>query len=649
MLKKALLSFFMSVSLAASANVSLPRIFSDHMVLQRNKPIHIWGWAAAGETVKVSLGHANKSIKANKQGKWEVFLPQMPAGGPHTLSVTGRNTIQLKDILIGEVWICSGQSNMEWPLSSSANAEQEIRQANYPMIRHFKVPRTTALQPQHDVQSGQWEVCRPETAPQFTAVGYFFAREIYKELNVPIGLINTSWGGSMIETWISHPTFFSHSEFAGLKSRMPGSMDSLLQLQRLSLETLVRNGQGSLPSPADERNFMLTEAEDASWKTMKLPSAWENAGLPELDGEVWFRYAFEFPATASGSQAVISLGPIDDADSTFLNGQLIGVTNAYNTPRLYKIPDGLLKPGRNVIAVKVTDHGGGGGMYGQPSQMKLQAQDVTISLAGNWKYRISRYQSNIMIGPNQYPTLLYNGMVHPLVGYAVAGFLWYQGETNAGRSAQYKTTFPLMINDWRKQWKEELPFYFVQLANFNAANGSNSTGGSGWAELREAQTATLDVPKTGMAVTIDIGNSKDIHPTNKQDVGKRLALSALAKTYGKDIVYSGPALHFMEIKDHRAILSFAFAEGGFLVKNKYGYINGFEIAGADQKFYYARAIAEGDKIIVSSDSVPKPVAVRYAWADDPNDVNLYNKAGLPALPFRTDNWKGITADARYRF
>lgn len=648
-LMRKITSFFLLLLLAAAAraDVKLPQIFSDHMVLQRNKPIHVWGWAASGEAVKVALGTASQNTKANKQGKWEVFLPAMPAGGPYTLTIAGKNNLQLNDVMIGEVWLCGGQSNMEWPVRLAVNAEKEVAAANYPMIRHIKIPRATALQPQNDVQETEWEVCSPATVANFTAVGYFYARELFKELNVAIGLVNSNWGGTMVETWISNESFFGDAEFASLKKDMPASLDSIIKIQELAMQTIIKNAQGSLPTATEARTFAKGDYDDGNWKTMKVPGQWENASLPNFDGTVWFRKDIEIAAGTDLSNAMLALGAIDDADSTYINGVLVGVTNAYNVQRLYSIPAGILRQGKNTIAVRVFDSGGGGGLYGQPEQLKLSTNGVTIPLAGNWKYRIEQHLPLMGVGPNDYPTLLYNAMIYPLIGYPVAGAIWYQGETNAGRSMQYKKSFPLMIKDWRKQWKDEFPFYFVQLANFNANNASNATGGSGWAELREAQTETLQLPNTGMAVTIDIGESGDIHPRNKQDVGKRLAAISLAKTYSKSQVFSGPTFQSMRVEGNIVRLRFSNVEGGFVVKNKYGYINGFEIAGDDQKFHYAKATAEGDMIFLLSDDVDKPVAVRYAWADDPNDVNLYNKAGFPAMPFRTDTWKAVTEGVRY--
>ncbi|HEX6182215.1 MAG TPA: sialate O-acetylesterase [Chitinophagaceae bacterium] len=646
MRKNLLLTLFLGVTFAASADVSLPHIFSDHMVIQRDKPIQVWGWAAPGENVKVELASVSQTVKTGKDGKWKIALPQMSAGGPYTLTVTGKNTMQFTDVMIGEVWLCGGQSNMEWPLSSAMNAKQEISDANYPMIRQIKVPRTSELSPKDDIKDASWETCTPATAANFTAVGYFYARELLKELNVAIGLINSNWGGTNVETWISNASFFGHPEFAALKSKMPVSFDSLMNSQRQTMETLIRNQQGSLPVAGEERQFATASFNDAQWKTMKLPTAWEYAGLPEVDGIVWFRKSFNLTANATG-RVTLYLGPIDDIDSTYINGVYVGSTYEYNVPREYAIPASVLKAGVNTIAVKVIDNQGGGGLYGTPGQMKLRIGETELPLNGNWQYRIAKVLPPNGVNPNQYPTLLYNGMIHPLINYAIAGAIWYQGESNAGRAMQYKTSFPLMIEDWRKQWKDNFPFYFVQLTSYNSANGSNSTGGSNWAELREAQTETLRLPNTGMAVIVDVGESKDIHPKNKQDVGKRLAAIALAKTYKRERVYSGPVFQSMQVQGNKALLLFTNVASGFVVKNKYGYINGFEVAGADQKFYYAKAFVEGDKIVVYSDAVTQPVAVRYAWADDPNDVNLFNKEGFPAAPFRTDKWKAKTEGAKY--
>jgi sialate O-acetylesterase len=381
---------------------------------------------------------------------------------------------------------------------------------------------------------------------------------------------------------------------------------------------------------------------------MQVPGLWEEQSLKDFDGVVWFRKTINIAAADAGKPAEISLGTIDDNDDTYINGSKVGSTKGYNIDRKYKIPAGVLKEGTNLIAVRVEDTGGGGGMYGNPADMKLTINNTTQSLAGQWMFQVASVLKSNYTNPNSYPTLLYNAMIYPLIPFAIKGALWYQGENNAGRAYQYRKAFPLMITDWRKQWGEgNFPFYFVQLASFNSANG-NSQKGSTWAELREAQTLTLSLPKTGMAVTTDIGESSDIHPKNKQDVGKRLAAVALHDTYGKKNIYSGPMYKSMKIEGNKAIVSFSHAGTGLYTKDPDGYIEGFEIAGKDRDFQPAKAVIEGDHIVVSADNVQLPVALRYAWADDAGKVNLFNKEGFPAVPFRTDKWKGITEAAKYK-
>jgi sialate O-acetylesterase len=316
---------------------------------------------------------------------------------------------------------------------------------------------------------------------------------------------------------------------------------------------------------------------------------------------------------------------------------------------VYNIPPGVLKAGKNVIAVRVEDTGGGGGIYGDAEFVKLTVGSKVLSLAGLWKFQIEGLiGGNPTAGPNDYPTLLYNAMINPLIPYGIKGAIWYQGEANAGRAYQYRKAFPLMISDWRERWKEgNFPFYFVQLATFNSNNGT-SKNGSEWAELREAQAMTLSLPNTGMSITTDIGEAGDIHPKNKQDVGKRLAAIALHDTYGIEGEYEGPVFQSMKVENGKAVVSYTHAGSGLYVKDKYGYIKGFEIAGADQQFHYAKAIVQGDKVIVWQDGLTNPVSVRYNWADDASDGNLYNKDGFPAAPFRTDDWKAVTADVKYR-
>jgi sialate O-acetylesterase len=642
-----LLAILSSITCLLQAQPKTAQVFGSHMVLQRNKPIRVWGTASPGEKITVTLADKSAKTKTARNGQWEATLPAMTHGGPYTMHIRGKQETMLEDILIGEVWVCSGQSNMEWPLRQTEHAEEKIARATNAMIRHLKVPRVTSLKPEADIQPASWQVCSPETAGDFTAVGYFFALKLWQELGVPIGLVNSSWGGTHVETWMSGESFFEHPEFSALKTYMPKNLDSIHARRRSRINDLVKQSQDRLPTPAEAFEYRSAALDHRNWKTMDLPGAWEQKGLPAIDGVVWFRREFQVPQDLRIENPVLYLAMIDDADSTFLNGEYIGSETVYNKARLYRIRPGLLKT-MNTIAVKITDTGGDGGIYGNAGDMKLQIGNMSVPLDGPWHYRIEKVSDdNGSINPNAYPTLLYNAMIHPLTRLAVQGVIWYQGESNAGRAEQYRISFPIMIEDWKKRWNDSLPFYFVQLTHWKAGGGDSRNGGSTWAELREAQQKSLWIDKTGMAVITDIGNTEDIHPRNKADVGLRLALQALAKTYGKNIPCESPRFKLMEKQGNRFAVHFDYIYEGWEVRNPYGYINGFEVAGADQKFYLARAWVRGRQIVVESDKVPDPVAVRYCWSDDPNDVNLFNSIGLPAMPFRSDDWPMKTHGVKF--
>lgn len=644
------------LQLPVRADVRLPNLFGDHMVLQRNKPVPVWGWADPGEKVSVTLaqpGTGGKpiNVKAGKDGKWRVDLPALEAGGPYQLLVKGRkNTVTVSDILIGEVWICSGQSNMAWAVGNSNNAEYEKENANYPSIRHITIPRVISLKEEEDISETPWVVTSPETVGAFSAVAYFFARELYKDLNVPIGLINTSWGGTQVESWISREGVDSFDEFAGITSNLPASIEELNERRKKILLDKIMEAQGNLPAPQQAALFSGESFDDAGWKTIKLPVLFDLIELPGFDGTIWFRKTVEEASFSSGEPAFIGLGVLDDIEEVYVNGVRVGETKEKSPkPRYYTIPAGVLKPGKNSVAIRIRDKEGRGGFLGRADQMVLVQTGAQAALDGEWKYRVEEFTDNKQFaGPNHAATLLYNSMIAPLVPYAFQGAIWYQGESNAGRAIQYRKSFPLMITDWRKKWNDEFPFLFVQLASFKAADG-NSAKGSSWAELREAQALTLALPKTGMAVIHDIGEREDIHPRNKQDVGRRLALSAFKNVYNKDIEYSGPQFRDMKKEGNALSVSFAHTGKGLTVKgDKYSYLKGFEVAGEDQKFYWAKAEISGDKVVVWSDEVPNPVAVRYGWADDNIEANLFNLDGLPALPFRTDDWKALTEGGKFR-
>lgn len=637
------------------ADVTLPKIFGDNMVLQRNRSIPVWGWSDPSETITIKFNHQTRTVQADRKGNWKVNLDKELAGGPYQLVIKGKNTVTFKNVLVGEVWICSGQSNMEMPIEGWGkvnNYEREIASANYPQIRHIKIPNTINSTPQKDIPQGDpiatgWKVCSPATAGDFTAAGYFFARELYDQLKVPIGLINTSWGGTHVETWTSREAFEGSPEFKDMISHMPQlNLDSLAAVRKQAIMKKIETLQGSLPSSNETASWASADFDDHKWPQMQLPSLWEQKQLSDLDGVVWFRKTIEVSASDAGKEATLELAMIDDNDVTYVNGVKVGGINSYNQHRKYTIPAGVLKAGKNVITVRVEDTGGGGGIYGEGADMKLAIGDNVISLAGNWLFQVEQVYTNAgALGPNSYPTLLFNAMVNPLIPYAFEGVIWYQGEANADRAYQYRKAFPLMITDWRKHWGAgDFPFYFVQLASFNQANG-NSNKGSTWAELREAQTMTLSLPNTGMIVTTDIGNSNDIHPKDKQDVGKRLAAIALHNVYQKNVVYSGPMYKSMKVEGNKVIISFTNVGSGLVVKN--GPLKGFEIAGLGQQFFPANATIEGDQVIVQNDNIKIPAAVRYGWKDDAGEDNLFNKEGFPASPFRTDKWKGITEEAKF--
>ncbi|MEJ7589434.1 MAG: sialate O-acetylesterase [Ferruginibacter sp.] len=469
-------------------------------------------------------------------------------------------------------------------------------------------------------------------------------------LNVPIGLIHTSWGGAHVETWTSREAFKSSEEFKEMIASMPSlNLDSLAKEKLQANTKRIEKIQAILqPSATNISSWKEASFDDARWPKIMVPGLWEDQTLGDFDGVVWFRKTVNLTAADAGKAGVLELAMIDDADECYINGSKVGSTAGYNVKRQYTIPAGILKEGKNVIAVRVDDSGGGGGIYGEEAGVKLTVGSNEQSLAGEWLFQVEAIASGAGgVGPNSYPTLLYNSMLKPLTPYAIKGAIWYQGESNAGRAFQYRKAFPLMITDWRKAWNQgDFPFYFVQLATYNADSG-NSQKGSNWAELREAQTLTLSLPNTGMAVATDIGNPTDIHPTNKLDVGKRLAAVALNKTYGQQNVYSGPSYESFTIAGNKIILSFTNTGSGLVAKNKFGYLEGFEIAGSDRRFHYAKAFIEGDKVVVYQDGVTSPVAVRFGWADNAEDNNLYNKEGFPASPFRTDDWKGITEAAKF--
>ena len=640
----------LALGVSAQAQLRLAKIFGSGMVLQQNAPLPIWGWTAPSQKVTVAFADQKKSVRADKNGKWMLKLEPVPAGGPFSLEVTGDDNAAyiLKDVYVGEVWVCSGQSNMEWDVRSSTNAENEIKEANYPTIRHIKIETDIALSPKEDIErTSGWQVCSPETVGGFSAVGYFFARELQKKLKVPVGLINNAWGGSQLESWLSKDALLSNADLAPIANQLPTDFEVLKQ----QIETKIRlqYAHADVKTSADEVQFFTSPfLSETNWKTFGVPGSWEwQNNLTGFTGTVWFRKTVEISDKTNLNNFKLGLGVVYSADQTYLNGTLIGSTTG-ETKRVYEVPNGLLKVGKNVIAVRVTcDRDWMGGINGNRQDVFLKNDALTIPLHGQWKGAVGlTAPMKIILHHNNAPALLYNAMLAPLLPYTIQGVIWYQGETNSDRAYQYRSTFPLLIKDWRKQWGQgDFPFLFAQLSSFNAGGG-NSKKGSQWAELREAQAVTLTLPNTAMAVTTDIGESEDIHPKNKLDVGRRLAMPALALFYGQNTPYSGPIYNSIKTYGNKAELQFDYAASGLVAKG--GALDGFEVAGADKVFYAAKADIVGNKVVVSSEKVSKILAVHYNWADDAKSGNLFNRDGLPAAPFRTDGWTGITERNKFQ-
>lgn len=640
---------FLATHHESCARVSLPEIFSDNMVLQRNQEIKIWGWAEDKEKITVTFNHQVKSTITKSNGRWSLTLSPLEAGGPYEMKIAGQDTVTLQNILIGEVWLCSGQSNMAWPVRRSMNAKAEIKNAYYPGIRFFSSPHEMKPLPAIDYdQNPSWKACSPETAAGFSAVAYFFGRELHEKLTVPIGLIDASWGGSEVEAWTSHEALEQQGLFEEELARMK-NLD--LEKEQKESHQKIKDWEEAMKGldkgiKNGEYIWANNNCDDIlEWKGMYLPSLFKNTHLRDFEGGIWFKRYINLTAEDTAHDYTLILGHIDDSDVTFINNEKVGETfNRSWALREYKIPKDLLRKGRNCIAIRMEDYGQHGGFSGKQEQFQLESEHRVITLAGTWYYKIGfdsvpEYPGN-PLRPNDLAGSLFNGMIHPLIPFTIQGVIWYQGEANANRGYQYRTLFPLMIHDWRNKWdKGEFPFLFVQLANYMKA--LERPAESNWAELREAQLLTLKkVPNTGMAVIIDIGEADDIHPQNKQEVGYRLSLAARAKAYGEDIVYSGPIYRSMIIEENKIRISFDHVGGGLMIQGKGEDLSGFAIAGKNKKFKWAKAEIVNNEVIVYHDSISHPLAVRYAWANNPEKANLYNKEGLPASPFRTDEWKG---------
>ena len=559
------------------------------------------------------------------------------------MDINASNHILLKDILIGDVWFCSGQSNMVLPMERvKEKYPDDIAGADYPQIRNFFVPTASDVVKIHnDLPEGKWIAATPKDVLGFGAASYFFAKQLYSKYRVPIGLINSSVGGTPIQAWISEDGLKNIPQYAARIKQFKDTAYLNKLLHPAKKNTVGQSAEKPDKGLADPVRWYDTSYVARAWHPFWLPGYWADQGVKGLNGVVWFRKEIDVPASMAGQTAKLFMGRIVDADFLYVNGILCGSTTYQYPPRRYEVPAGVLKSGKNIIVIRLINTSGKGGFV-PDKPYYLMSAGQKIDLRGDWQYKVGQVfapaqgaPENSFSAQNE-PTGLYNTMVAPAVSYTIKGVLWYQGEANTSKPGEYRQLLPALITDWRAKWGEgQLPFLFAQLPNFMEVQYSPAE--SQWAELREAQFKALSVPNTGMAVTIDAGEWNDIHPLDKKDVGERFALLAEKVAYNDpNVIASGPLYKSEEIKGGKIIITFSNTGSGLIVKGG-GELAQFAIAGADKKFVWADAVIDGDKVIVSGADVPDPVYVRYAWADNPEGANLYNKEGLPASPFRTDN------------
>ena len=628
------------VSFSASSQVRLPRLVSDGMVLQRGAQVKIWGWSAKNEEISLKFREKLYRTTASDEGEWRVLLPASRAGGPYTIEIQASNHITISDVMVGDVWICAGQSNMELPVSRvSPIYASEIAESENPNIREFAVPQRYDFNtPQKDLVSGAWKKANPQNVLRFSAVAYFFARELYARYKVPIGLVNASLGGAPAEAFMSEDALKEFPKHYAEAQRFKDS-SQIIQIEaqdKIRMDAWYAELRESDAAYRDSvKVWFSPEADTTDWKPMNIPGYWADDGLGVVNGVVWFRRNVELPASMAAKPAKLILGRIVDADSVFLNGVFVGTTSYQYPPRRYDVPPGVLKEGKNVLVVRVISNIGKGGFVPDKSY-ELACDGQSIDLRGSWLYRLGARMAPLagQTFIRWKPLGLYNAMIAPLLNYSLKGVIWYQGEANTKNPVEYRTLLPALINNWRDKWKQgAFPFLYVQLHNFMEAKPDPSE--SSWAMLRDAQLRTLSVRNTAMAVAIDIGEWNDIHPLDKKDVGKRLALAAEKVAYGeRGVVFSGPTVRSMKIVGNKIVISFAHTGSGLMAKG--GELKYFSIAGKDKQFVWAKARIRGNTVEVWNDTITHPLAVRYAWADNPQGANLYNKEGLPASPFRTD-------------
>lgn len=635
-----LLLFSLLFTVVAFAKIQLPRLLTNGVVLQRNTPIELWGWADPGEKVSLVFQDQKMQTRADEKGNWSLQLPAQPAGGPYQLEFRSQqNEVMLQDVLFGDVWICAGQSNMVLPIERvKENYPVEVAEDHFPQIRHFFIPTTTHLQgPQKELKGSEWKRAVDEELLSFSAAAYFFAKAIYQEEKVPIGLINTSVGGTPIQSWISEAGFASFPNILGTISRSKDERYTRQFTERPEKTSPARLKDKGLTGPL---KWYDPDYEPKNWYPFNLPGYWEDQGVRNLNGVIWFRREVEVPTSMLGQEVKLFMGRIIDADEVYVNGQKIGNITYQYPPRRYTVPAGLLKAENNVITVRVTNHEGKGGFVPNKNYA-LELGDQRVDLTGHWRYKVgevfqprsSNSNYDQFWAQNQ-PTSLYNAMVAPLTNFKIKGFLWYQGESNLSHPGSYREYLPALISDWRQQFNApDKPFLFVQLANYGDVDYLPAE--SDWAVLREAQRQALSADNTAMAVAIDLGEWNDIHPLNKKGVGDRLALGALKLAYGKDLVHSGPLFESAEVQGEQVVLYFENIGSG-LISIDAEPLAFFELAGRDGQFYRASAKIVGQTVVVRHEAVPEPRYVRYAWADNPRGANLYNREGLPASPFQAN-------------
>lgn len=651
---------------AVQAELRLPAVFSDHMVLQRERPVRVWGWADAGAAVSVAFAGQTVQTEADDDGAWRVALEPLEASAESRELVieSGGERVAFGDVLVGEVWLCSGQSNMQWPIKTSwatlPGADEIVADADRPMIRLLDVPRSVRPEPIEDTEAMSWVHCTPETAGPFSAVAYFFGRDLQEALGVPVGLIHSSWGGTSIEAWMSEQAIESDPATATVLEHWG---PALAQLRKALSEFEDRKAAGTLPpdryltdpgdAEAEAAQYAAADFDDASWSDATLPGYFETD--QELyDGIIWYRKQVSLPVSMRGKALALELGPIDDMDHTYLNGELVGRCEVYNEDRHYPVPAALTDADTLTLAVRVFDNFGTGGVWGKPQQMRLidpDQPDLAVPLAGTWRMHVEHKLEAATGGalvpvgvpglrPPHIPTVLYNTMIHPLTPLTLRGAIWYQGESNAGRGKQYEALLTQLIADWRDRFdNDELYFGIVQLAGFMPV--ADEPTDPDWARLRDAQLKVYrDVQRTGLAVTIDIGDPDDIHPGNKWDVGKRLAHWALHDAYGRDLPPSGPLYNNEDVVIVGSNVRITFDFVGDGLKTTDGQPpSDFIIAGDDKVWHWADAKIVGkDTVEVWSDQVSSPVAVRYLWSNSPRNANMTASNGMPAVPFRTDDW-----------